>query len=89
MTWEFSTLTRESNVEHGKHRVYWIFEAPILAKCRDLPCLEIECEELCQFLDSERAVNHCNALNEPSGKFPVSVTDLVQCAFICFIERHW
>ena len=41
----------------GKHRFHWIFESPIFAKCWDLPSLEIKCEELSQFLDSERAGN--------------------------------
>src|SRR5712691_8561146 len=73
----------------GKHRFHWIFQAPILAKCRDLPRLEIECKELCQFLDSERAGNHCDTLDQASRKFPVCVIDLVQRAFIRLIECRW
>ena len=73
----------------GKYCFHWIVEAPILVKCWNLPRLEIKCEDLCQFFDLERAGHYCDALDQPLGKLPVRVIDLVQRALICLIERHW
>ena len=58
-------------------------------KFRNRSRLEIKCKEFCQFLDSERTGSHGDAVEKPSGKFPVCVFNFLQDPFIRSIERRW
>jgi hypothetical protein len=71
------------------YRIHWISRAPILMECRNWSCLEIECEQLSEFLDAKRAGSHCNELKQPTGEFPVCLVDPSQGALICFVQRLW
>ena len=73
----------------GQHRVYWIFHAPILMKFWNWSGVEIECEQLGEFLNAERAGSHRNKLKEAMSKLPVRLIDLSQGALVCLIQRLW
>jgi hypothetical protein len=60
-----------------------------LVKYRNWSCLEIECEQLGEFLDAKRAVSHCNKLKQAMGEFPVCLIDLSQGAPICSSSVSW
>ena len=45
-----------------QHRVDWILQAPTLMKLRNLSCIEVECEQLGEFLDTEGAASDRNKL---------------------------
>ena len=66
-----------------------IFRAPILVIFRNPPRLEIKCENISQFLDSERPGSHSDADEEASGRFPLCLFNLSQSALICPIKRGW
>jgi len=69
-----------------KHRVYWIFQAPSLVELWNGPCLEIECEELRQFSDTEWAGGHSDTLKKSMGKFPVCLIDLSQRTLVRLVK---
>ena len=69
-----------------QYRIYWIFEAPIVAIFRNISRIEIKREELRQLLDSEWAGSYCNAMEGPTCEFPVCAVDLLQYVLICRIE---
>ena len=69
-----------------QNRVYWIVQAPILVKFRNWSCLEVEGEQLGEFLHAKRADSHCDELKQAMGKSPVCLVDLSQGAFICLVE---
>jgi hypothetical protein len=69
--------------------MYWIFWAETLVKFRNWSCLEIKCEKLREFLDTEWAASYCDTLQQAVSKFPVRLVDLEQRALICVVERLW
>ena len=82
-----------SDIDDGKktgasrlYHIDWIFQTPSLVESWDWPQVEIECEELHQFFDTERAGSHSDRLKETVRKFPVCLVDLLQSAFIRLIE---
>jgi len=46
----------------GLYHMDWIFQTPSLIESWDWPRVEIECEELRQFFDTERAGSHSDRL---------------------------
>ena len=72
-----------------QNRVYWILQAPILVKFRNWSCLEIECEQLSEFLYVKWAESHCDELKQAMRYFPFCFIDLPQGALICLVERVW
>jgi hypothetical protein len=57
----FSVDNRKQYVARGWHRINRIFRTPILVKLWDWTSLEIECENVSQLLNSERAASHSDA----------------------------
>jgi hypothetical protein len=87
---------RGSTIDDGKqtgacrqHRVYWIFQPPTLIKFGNGFCLEVECEQLGEFLYAKRAGSDCNKLKQTMGEFPVCLIDLSQAALISLFQRLW
>jgi len=72
-----------------KYGFYRIFEAPILPKLRNQSRLEIECQKIGQFFDTEWLGSDCDTLKQPVRKFPVRFVDLLQGALVCLVKRVW
>ena len=70
-----------------QNRVHWILRAPILVKLQNWPCLEVECEQLSEFLHAERVDSQRDELKQAMCEFPVCLLDLSQGALVCLIER--
>jgi hypothetical protein len=66
--------------------VHWILQAPILAKFWNWSCLEVECEQLSEFLYAKRADSHCDELKLTMGEFPVCLVDLSQGAVMAYVS---
>src|SRR6266852_3534312 len=70
-----------------QNRLHRILQAPFLVKFRNWSCLEVECEQLSEFLYVKRADSHCDELKQAMGEFPVCLFYLSQGALICLVER--
>jgi hypothetical protein len=59
---------RKQTGASSEHGVYRIFREPILAELRNWSYLQIECERLCEFLNTERPGSHREILKETLGE---------------------
>ena len=84
------------DIDNGKqtgcrrqNRINRISQAPTLMEFRNWSSLEIECEQLGEFLDAKRAGRYRNELKQSMGEFPVRLIDLSQGSLICLVQRLW
>jgi len=96
--YEFVVGVRSFMIDDGKktgagrqNRVYWILQTPILMKFRNWSCLEVECEQLSEFLYAKRAESHCDELKQAMRYFPFCFIDLPQGTLMsrraCLVTR--
>src|SRR5260221_14220324 len=82
-----------SDIDNGKktgasglYHSDWIFHTPSLIESWGRPRVEIECQELRQFFDTERAGSDSDRLKQSVRKLPVCLFDLSQSTLIRLIE---
>src|SRR5260221_1054014 len=82
-----------SDIDNGKktgasglYHSDWIFQAPAFIESWGWPRVELECEELRQFFDTERAGSDSDRLKQSVRKLPVCHFDLSQSTLIRLIE---